>query len=67
MVASAVWYGALTYVAATAIREFQQIAQLVQGINQVGLAFGAVMLTAGLVVWWRRRRRGRTEDNAGRD
>ena len=65
--ASAVWYGALTYVAATVIREFRQIARLAQGINQVGLALGVVAFTAGLVVWWRRRRRGRGEDDAGRE
>lgn len=64
VVASGIWYGTLTYVAATAIREFQQIARLVQGINRVGLAIGVIAAAAVIVVWWFRRRRKRVLHDA---
>ena len=64
VVASGVWYGALTYVAATAIREFQQIARLVQGANRVGLAIAGVAAAAGFFAWRRSRKRKRMMENA---
>ena len=64
VVASGVWYGALTYVAATAIREFQQIAQLVQGANRVALTIAGVAAAAGFIAWWRSRKRKRITENA---
>lgn len=52
--ASAIWYGALTFVAATFVREIDQITRLVRGLNRTGLAVGAVALV-GMGVWllWR--------------
>jgi membrane protein DedA with SNARE-associated domain len=55
-VASAIWYGLLTFVAATFVREIDQIGRLMRGINRTGLILGAVAAVA-LVLWflWRRK------------
>jgi membrane protein DedA with SNARE-associated domain len=55
-VASAIWYGSLTFVAATFVREIDQISRLIRGVNQTGLITGAVAMVA-LVGWlfWRRK------------
>ena len=55
--ASAVWYGAITYFAFTAGANFEALqAKVAQGQKWLGL--GAVVLVAvGLLVWWLRRRR----------
>ena len=58
--ASAVWYGAITYFAFTAGANFEALqAKVAQGQKWLGL--GAVVLVAvGLLVWWLRRRRAPT-------
>ncbi len=56
--ASAIWYGALIFVVATFVREIDQIAGLVRGINRTGLSVGAVALV-GVVAWLLLRRRSR--------
>ena len=55
--ASAVWYGAITYFAFTAGANFDALqARVAEG--QKWLAIGAaVLVAAGLLVWWLRRRR----------
>jgi len=55
VLASAVWYGGLVWVGATAR---QQMAEADQWVNQVNKGFLAVALLAALVlfVWWRRTR-----------
>lgn len=61
VVASGLWYGALTFVAARAIREMEGIAAFVRGLNLVGLGFGAIMILIAALVWWRVRRRRRMQ------
>jgi membrane protein DedA with SNARE-associated domain len=55
--ASAVWYGAITYFAFTAGANFEALqAKVAQGQKWLGL--GAVVLgVIGLLAWWLRRRR----------
>jgi membrane protein DedA with SNARE-associated domain len=55
--ASGLWYGALTLVAATLVQNLDQIAQFIVSLNRAALAVGAVLgvIVLGLVV--RRRRR----------
>ena len=57
-VASAIWYGALTFTAATLIPKLDDLAAFIIGLNWMGLGFGALIVT--IVVWvavFRRRRR----------
>jgi len=56
-VASALWYGTLTWVAATFIRNIGQITRIVTGINRVGLALGGVVVVVVAIVLVRHRRR----------
>jgi membrane protein DedA with SNARE-associated domain len=67
VVASGLWYGALTYLAATVIRELQQIVDLISGINRVGLGIAVSAAVAGLATWWRRRRRKSMVEDDGVD
>ena len=58
VVASGIWYGALTFLAATVVREVDQIAKLLSELNRTGLIILAVLvvgLAAGLILGWRRR------------
>ncbi len=58
VVASGLWYGTLTFVAATAIRELDQVARFVRGLNVAGaIAGGVVIVGAGLAIWWRWRKK----------
>lgn len=61
IVASGIWYGTLTYLAATAIRQIDQIARVLTGINRLALggALAIVLLALGWHLWRRRRDRGR--------
>lgn len=54
-VASGIWYGTLTLLAATLVREIDQIARLVSDINRGGLVLAAVVVAVA-IIWWRRRR-----------
>lgn len=69
-VASAIWYGALVWLGATAGRNLDTIWRWVQGTNRVLLAV-AVVLTAGVAVWWYRTRRatprGREDERRGEE
>jgi membrane protein DedA with SNARE-associated domain len=55
--ASGIWYGALTLVAATLVKNLDQIARFVVGLNQAGLGLAAVLGVVALVLLVRRRRR----------
>jgi membrane protein DedA with SNARE-associated domain len=55
IVASGIWYGALTFVAATLLPKLEHVASLVIGLNWVGLVL--VLLAVGAVVWTALRRR----------
>jgi membrane protein DedA with SNARE-associated domain len=57
IVASGIWYGALTFVAATLLPKLDQVAAFVIGLNWVGLAI--VVLATATVVWAALRRRQR--------
>jgi membrane protein DedA with SNARE-associated domain len=58
-VASAIWYGVLTYAAANLIPKLDQIAAFVVSLNWVGLGLAAVI--AGLVLWSALLRKKRTK------
>lgn len=56
-VASAVWYGAITYFAFTAGANFEALqAKVAQGQKWLGIG-AVVIVAAGLAIWWLRRRR----------
>jgi membrane protein DedA with SNARE-associated domain len=58
MLASALWYGTITFVAATTTRNLGQIAHLIAAVNRGFLAFTLLVLVGGIVWWlWRRRAR----------
>ena len=66
VLASAIWYGTLTYVAANLIPRIDDVAVLIARMNWVGLALlgiaSAAVLTAIFVMWWRKRsKRNRPE------
>lgn len=54
--ASAIWYGTLTYVAATAFRNVDEVARLLRGVNRGALIVGVVLLIAIAVIVVARRR-----------
>lgn len=60
-VASGIWYGALTYLAATAVKQLDQIVTLLRGINRVALGAAVVIavLAAAWYLWRRRSARNR--------
>ncbi|GBD33344.1 putative membrane protein [bacterium HR33] len=49
-VASGIWYGTLTYVAATLLERLDDVGRLLRQINLI--AAGAALLAAGLLVVW---------------
>lgn len=56
-VASALWYGGLTWIAATLVQNLEQIGRFLRGVNRAGLVMAAVAGVVVLVVLIRRRRR----------
>ena len=56
IVASGIWYGTLTYLAATAVRQIEQIAALLKGLNRfaLGAALAIAVVAAAWYVWRRR-------------
>jgi membrane protein DedA with SNARE-associated domain len=60
MLASALWYGALTFVAATTIRNLGQIAHVIAAVNRGFLVF-TLLAVVTAIVWWLLRRRARRE------
>ncbi|MCH7875025.1 MAG: DedA family protein [Gemmatimonadetes bacterium] len=59
VIASGIWYGALTYVAATAIRNIDEIGSFVGGLNRLVLAIVGVALLIVLILMHTRRGKGR--------
>jgi membrane protein DedA with SNARE-associated domain len=56
IVASGIWYGTLTYLAATAVRQLDQIAALLKGLNRFALGTAlAIAVVAAAWYLWRRR------------
>jgi membrane protein DedA with SNARE-associated domain len=55
--ASGLWYGGLTLVAATLVRNLDQIAHFVVSLNRAALVVATVLGAVGLVLLVRRRRR----------
>lgn len=64
LVASAIWYGALTYLGATAGDNIEQIQDSVGRANLVFLLI-AVALIGALFIWWRRTRPDASQDTFG--
>jgi membrane protein DedA with SNARE-associated domain len=59
-VASAIWYGAVVYLAATLVRNLPQLRALTAQINRIALLGAAIVaVTVVVLVLWRRRRRSR--------
>jgi membrane protein DedA with SNARE-associated domain len=58
-VASGIWYGALTFLAATLITRVDDVLHLVRHLNQIALVAALALIVAGGVLWWRRRWRMR--------
>ena len=58
VVASGIWYGVLTFLAATLIREVDEIGRFVQGLNRAGvIAGGGIIVLAVVAIIVRRRAR----------
>jgi membrane protein DedA with SNARE-associated domain len=55
--ASGIWYGALTWMAATLVQNFDQITRVIGRVNQVGLIAGAILVAVVTIVLLVRRRR----------
>jgi membrane protein DedA with SNARE-associated domain len=67
VLASGLWYGALTFLAVTLIGEFDEIARFARGLNIAGVvAAGMLVAIVVAVVWRRRRLRRGAVDDAGR-
>ncbi len=58
-IASGLWYGALTYVAATAIRNIDEIGRFVGGLNRLVLAIVGMALLIVLILMHTRSGKGR--------
>jgi membrane protein DedA with SNARE-associated domain len=56
VVASGLWYGALTLVAAMVVREIDQIAGFIRGLSIIGVGMGVLLVLAAVAAWWVRRR-----------
>lgn len=59
-IASGLWYGALTWLAATFAQEIEDVARIVTGVNWVGGVAVAIVVVAVVVTVVRRRRPSRT-------
>ena len=67
ILASGLWYGTLTFLAVTLIKEIDEIARFVRGLNVAGVVAAGVLVAVVVAIVWRRRklRRG-AGDDAGR-
>lgn len=61
-VASGLWYGALTFVAATAVREIDEIIEFARGFSLASIVSAGVLVAVVVFAWRRRRRRRLAED-----
>ena len=57
-VASAIWYGAIAWIAATLLERIEDVYAFVTGLQHAGLILGALLMIGivGVLVWRRRRR-----------
>lgn len=62
VVASGLWYGALTFVAATAVREIDGILEFARRLSVAGVVSAVALVAVVVFVWRRRRRRRLAED-----
>ncbi len=61
-VASGLWYGVLTFVAATAVREIDEIIEFARRLSLAGIVTGGALVAVVVFAWRRRRRRRLAED-----
>ncbi len=61
-VASGLWYGVLTFVAATAVREIDEIIEFARGFSLASIVSAGVLVAVVVFAWRRRRRRRLAED-----
>ncbi len=61
-VASGLWYGVLTFVAATAVREIDEIIEFARRLSLAGIVSAGALVAVVVFVWRRRRRRRPAED-----
>lgn len=62
VVASGLWYGVLTFVAATAVREIDEIIEFARRLSLAGIVSAGVLVAVVVFAWRRRRRRRLAED-----
>lgn len=61
-VASGLWYGVLTFVAATAVREIDEIIEFARRLSLAGIVSAGALVAVVVFAWRRRRRRRSAED-----
>ena len=62
VVASGLWYGVLTFVAATAVREIDEIIEFARRLSLAGIVSAGALVAVVVFAWRRRRRRRLAED-----
>ena len=62
VVASGLWYGVLTFVAATAVREIDGILEFARRLSVAGVVSAGALVAVVVFAWRRRRRRRSAED-----
>lgn len=62
VVASGLWYGVLTFVAATAVREIDEIIEFARRLSLAGIVSAGALVAVVVFAWRRRRRRRSAED-----
>ena len=62
VVASGLWYGVLTFVAATAVREIDGILEFARRLSLAGVVSAGALVAVVVFAWQRRRRRRSAED-----
>lgn len=62
VVASGLWYGVLTFVAATAVREIDEILEFARRFSLAGVVSAGALVAVVVFTWRRRRRRRSAED-----
>jgi membrane protein DedA with SNARE-associated domain len=63
IVASGLWYGTLTFVAARAVREIDEIIEFARRLNLAGVVSAGVLVAVAVLAWRRWRRRKLAEDS----
>ncbi len=63
VVASGLWYGVLTFVAVTAVREIDEILEFARRLSVAGVVSAGALVAVVVFAWRRRRRRRLAEDS----